>query len=475
MRPHDRELPSCILVAALLLFASSVSPASSKDKKNSDRPKLPYNMMGLGHDELDAYDSKGEPVASVTAALNAVNNTGWEVVHKYFPALGTSPEGADKKVHPEDAMDARILAYRLSEDATDSPMPLLCAIWSLPAAELSGRLKALHDELDSAMTLEDYSTWKLDALRAAVSDMTDPAKTAQGVKYRRPKTKLAFAQALRLYAMTLSLIRIETKWAGKTDSPAPDMTDFSNRFRWQLPRHIADGETTAFFLYRPGVMSHPLSKDEFEERADVVVMKRKGSTFDIEQFPVYLTADEKQWNPAWIEPKDETADTTLLARKYEHDWTRLDGPYIWFRADQLNGSVVYRSTAAFHSDGVTIEAEREIQSRGSVKRVDRPGDYNPALMSAFQPDVDTPAGPYSAFLVDPISIEDQGRNLKSVHYFSNAFIAWCTYGVSKSGLAADGRTWITVLPDQPRADATPAAAQTKTATQASATPATSHP
>lgn len=432
-------------------------------------------MMGLGHDELDAYDSKGEPVASATSALNAVNNTGWELIHKYFPALGTSPEGAEKRVHPDDPMDARIVAYRLSEDATDSPMPLLCAVWSLPDAGLSGRLKALHDELDPAMTLEDYSTWKLDALRTAVGDMTDPARTAQGVKYRRPKTKLSFAQALRLYAMTVALIRIETKWADKADSPPPDMADFSNRFRWQLPRRIADGETVAFFLYRPGVLSHPLAKDEFEERADVVVMKRKGITFEVEQFPVYLTADEKEWNPAWIEPKDETADTTLVARKYEHDWTRLDGPYVWFRADQLNGTVVYRSTAIFHSDGVTVEAEREIQSRGAVKRVDRPRDYNPALMSAFTPNVDTPAAPYTALMVDPMSIEDQARNLKSVRYFSNAFIAWCTYGLSKTGLAADGKTWVTVLPDPPRADAPQSASQSRTAAQASSTPAASRP
>ncbi len=464
-----------MLAGAFLPCVSGVSQASSKEKKSGDRPRLPYNMMGLSRDELDAYDSKAEPVAGATAALIAVNNSGWELIHKYFPALGTSPEGAEKKIHPEDPMNARIVAYRLSEDATDSPMPLLCAVWSLPVSALSGRLKALHDELDPAMALEDYSTWKLDALRAAVSDLTDPAKTAQGVKYRRPKTKLSFGQALRLYAMTVALIRIETKWADKADSPPPDMVDFSNRFRSQLPRRIADGETVAFFLYRPGVMSHPLAKDEFEERADVVVMKRTATTFEVEQFPVYLTADEKEWNPAWIEPKDEMVDSTLVARKFEHDWTRLDGPYVWFRGDQLNGTVMYRSTARFSSDGVTIEAEREIQSRGAVKRVDRPRDYNPVLMSAFQPDVDTPATPYSVFMVDPISIDDQGRNLKSVHYFSNAFIAWCAFGVSKSGLAPDGRTWITVLPDQPRAGTPQVASPPGTAVQANSAPATSHP
>ncbi len=431
-------------------------------------------MMGLSRDELDAYDSKGEPVASTTASLTAVNYTGWELVHKYFPALGTSAEGTEKKVHPDDPMDGRFFADRLSEDASDSPMPLLCMVWSLPGSELAGRLRALHDELEPALELEDYSAWKLDALREAVSNMTDPAKTAQGVKYRRPKTRLSFAQALRLYAMTIALIRIETKWADKADSPAPDMIDFSNRFRWQLPRRIIDGETAAFFLYRPGVMSHPLSKDEFEERADVVVMKRKGSSFEVEQFPVYLTTDEKEWNPTWIEPKDEMVDTTLVARKFEHDWTRLDGPYVWFRADQLNGTVVYRSTAIVHPDAVTIEAEREIQSRGAVKRVDRPRDYNPALMSAFHPNADAPAAPYSALIVDPISIEDQIRNLKSVRYFSNSFIAWCTYGVSKSGVAGDGRTWVTVLPDQPRERAAQLATPPNTA-QASSAQTTSHP
>jgi hypothetical protein len=49
---------------------------------------------------------------------------------------------------------------------------------------------------------------------------------------------------------------------------------------------------------------------------------------------VYLTADQKEWDPSWIELADLVSDTSLVARKFEHDWTRLDGPYLWFRPDQ---------------------------------------------------------------------------------------------------------------------------------------------
>lgn len=407
-------------------------------------------MMGLGQDEIDAYNSKAEPIATTTAALVAVDRTGWDLIHKYFPGVGTAPGGSEKKVHPEDSMDARFYANYLNEDATFSPVPLLSAIWSMPGSELSGRLKSLHDELESALPVEDYSTWKLDALREAVNVMTAATKTAQGVKYRKPKASLSFGQALRLYTMTVVLIRIETKWADKADSPPPDMQDFANRLSHQLPRRIADGGRAAFFLYRPGVMSHPLAKEEFEERADVVLMKRNGMTVDVEQFPVYLTANQKEWNPSWIEPKDEVADTTLIARKFEHDWTRLDGAYVWFRYDQLDGKVVYRATLKFLPDGIVIEAQRDIESRGGVKRVDRPPDYDPNLMTALVPDTDTAAQPLDLLTVDPPSVQDQVRNLKSFRYFSNSFRAWCAYGLSSSRLATDGRTWISIVPDRPR-------------------------
>ncbi len=440
---------SCLTILAVMLLCGSARSAIRQDK-NSERPKLPYNMMGLGRDEIDAYDSKAEPVASSTAALSAVDRTGWNLIHKYFPTIGTESAGGERKVHPEDPMDTRFFANHLNEGASFSPMPLLCAIWSMPDSELSGRFKALHEDLEAALTLEDYSTWRLETLREAVSHMTDATKTIQGVKYRSPKSNLSFQQALRLYAMTVALIRIETKWADKADSPPPDANDFANRLSHQLPRRIADGETTAFLLYRPGVLNHALSKEDFEERADVVVMKREGNSVEVEQFPIFLTADQKDWNPSWIEPRDEVMDTTLVARKFEHGWTRLDGPYLWYRPDQLNGKVIYLARVNFLPNDIVIEAERYIENRGAVKRADRPRDYNPSLMTAFDPETDTPARPPDALMVDAPPLEDQLRSLKTMHYFSNSFRAWCAYGLSTSGLAADGRTWIAVVPDEPR-------------------------
>ena len=424
-------------------------------------------MMGLRQDELDAYDSKAEPVASATAALMSVNLSGWQLIRKYFPKLGATGDSVEARVHPEDPMDSRFFAAYMNEDAAFSPVPLLCLVGSLPAPELSGRLKALHDAVAPAMNLDDYSAWKLDDLRKSVGDMTTPAKTAHGVKYRTPKSNLSFVQAVRLYAMTLALIRMETKWRGKTDSPPPDMVDFTNRLRQQLPRQVPDGKTTAMFLYRPGVFNHPLTKDEFEERADVVLMTREGSTVEVEQFPVYLTEDQKEWSPSWIELADEQNDTTLAARKYEHDWTRLDGPYLWFRGDQFNGQRIYRATVRFRPDEIVIEAERMIENRGAVKRTQRPRDYDAALMTPFRPGIDTAAGPADAFTVDPPKLDDQVGNLKRLGpYFSNSFRAWCAYGISQSGRAPDGKTWVSIPPDEPRPGApnAPAAISASAAT-----------
>ena len=427
-------------------------------------------MMGLRQEDFDAYDSKAEPVASATAALMSVNVSGWQLIRKYFAKLGASDESVEQRVHPEDPMDSRFLAAYMNEDAAFSPVPLLCIVGSLPPDELSGRLKALHDAIAPAVSLEDYATWKLDDLRKGVAAMTTPAKTAQGVKYRTARPNLSFVQAVRLYAMTLALIRMETKWAGKADSPPPDTLDFTNRLRPQLPREISEGKTTAMFLYRPGVFNHPLTKDEFEERADVVVMTRRGMTVEVEQFPVYLTEDQKEWSPSWIEPADEQYDTTLIARKYEHDWIRLDGPFLWFRGDQFNGQVIYRATVRLHPDDIVIEAERMIENRGAVKRAQRPRDYDATLMTAFRPGIDTPAGPPDAFTLDPPKLEDQVSNLKRLGpYFSNSFRAWCVYGISESGRAPDGKTWVSIPPDEPRpgapnagAPATISAAATKT-------------
>ena len=386
-------------------------------------------MMGLQRDDIDAYDSKSEPVAQATAALVAMNNAGWTVIRKYFPQLGNVSAGPERRVDPGKQTDNRFFAAYATEDVAFSPIPLLCMVWSLPEPELSGRLKAFHEEIAPAMVVEDYSTWTLDDLRKSIDSMTNPAKTVQGTKYRTPKSNLSFQQALRLYVMTLALLKAETKWTGKTDSPPPDMNDFTNRLRQQLPRPIGDGETTAFFLYRPGVVNHPLSKDEFEERADVVWITRKGTTFEVEQFPVYLTEEQKEWSPAWIQPEDEQNDTTLIARKFEHDWTRLDGPFLWFRGDQFNGQVTYQATVELNANEIVIEAERMIESRGAVKRVRRPPDYDPKLMTAFQAAVDTPASSSDALSIDPPRIEDAVNNLKRLGpYFSNSFRAWCAYG-----------------------------------------------
>jgi len=454
---------------AVSLLAAPICCASWQVDEDSERPKLPYNMMGLQRQEIDAYDSKGEPVADATASLLVVNNTGWELIRKYFPTLGVVPEAAEKQTHSSETSptlkqrqkpesdaapptESRFFASFANEDASLSPMPLLCIVWSLRESDLSGRLKALHQELAPAMALDDYSTWKLNDLRKAVDGMTNPAKTAQGVKYRTPKPNLSFSQALRLYAMTLALLRMETKWADKADNPPPDMVDFTNRLRQQLPRQIVDGKTTALFLYRPGVIDHPISKNEYEERADVVMMTRKANTVEVEQFPVYLTENQREWSPSWIKPADEVNDTTLIARKYEHDWTWLDGPYLWFRSDQLDGKIVYRSTVTLHSDEIMIEAERMIATRGAVKRVERPRDYDPMLMTAFSPGVDTPASSLPDwFTVDPPSAENQVRNLKRLGpYFSSSFRAWCAYGLWASGRAPDGKTWVSVIPDEPR-------------------------
>ncbi len=120
----------------------------------------------------------------------------------------------------------------------------------------------------------------------------------------------------------------------------------------------------------------------------MVTIKGHGTTYEVEQFPVYLTNDQKKWNPSWIEPKDEIKDTTLIARKWEWDWTRFDGPYLWFQPDQLNGEVLYRAVVKFQQDQIVIEAERHIERRRAVKKAERPHDYDPAKMTPFMPGVD---------------------------------------------------------------------------------------
>jgi hypothetical protein len=72
-------------------------------------------------------------------------------------------------------------------------------------------------------------------------------------------------------------------------------------------------------------------------------------------------------------------------------------------------------------------------------------------MTAFLPGVDTPATPVDSLMVEPPRVEDQVGSLKRPGpYFSNGFRAWCDYGLSTSGLAPDGKTWIAVPPEDPR-------------------------
>ena len=143
-----------VSIARLLLLGllpGSVWGAPDQRKQNPDRPTLPYSMLGPRRDDVDAYDSKAEPVARATQALMKVNQTGWELIHKYYPTLGMSVAGPEKKVHPEDRANPRFFASFVNEDPTFSSMPLLCMVWSLPevstlrpAEESARRINASH-------------------------------------------------------------------------------------------------------------------------------------------------------------------------------------------------------------------------------------------------------------------------------------------------------------------------------------------
>jgi hypothetical protein len=74
-------------VLALSLLPSAVWGGQSQKSEDTGRPALPNRMLGLHQEEIDAYDSKAEPVARLTAALAAVNRTGWGLIHAYYPTL----------------------------------------------------------------------------------------------------------------------------------------------------------------------------------------------------------------------------------------------------------------------------------------------------------------------------------------------------------------------------------------------------
>ena len=386
-----------LVLTAAASFAALLVIAASADQKSSDRPALPYGFIKLDPVATEAYDSKAEPVARVVTALDLTYRRGWETIEKYFPELGI-PAEREIPINPSDASDHRFAAQLATEDPGRSPTALVMMICSLDPSAVSGKLKSLRDELVDATNLPDYSMWTLHDLRHATDALTQERTNFAGVKYRAPRAGLSYKQAMQLYAMTVALIRNDTKWKeweqamnrqGYSNLDLPDMQDFSNR----LPLRLEDGKDAALLLYRPGYLSQPLQKGEFEERADVVFIARKANTFTVEQFPVYLTADQAEWNPAWILPKDEIKDTTLVARKFEYDWTRFDGPFLWYQRDQFNARVVYRCTARFSGEGIFIEAERFVSPRGEVKKVIRNRTYDPRSIRPFDPATDSRMDP----------------------------------------------------------------------------------
>jgi hypothetical protein len=374
-----------------LVVAGALHVTAQNQPKTTDRPMVPYGFVKLDPISAGVYDSKGEPAARAITALDMMYRKGWESITKYFPGLGT-PTEKEAPADPRDPENHRFIAQLVSEDTGRSPTPIIMMICSLKSTDVAGPLKGLHDELIDAIAVPDYSSWSLEQLRVATDALTQPRTNNRGVKYRAPKPKLSYKESVQLYAMTVSLLRKETKWKewddqmtrqGYANLGPPDLEDFTNRLANQLPTPIENGGSAALFLYHPDYPQQPLEKGEFEERADVVRIARKDSTFTVEQLPVYLTVDQKTWNPAWILPKDELNDTTLMARKYEYAWTRFDGPYLWYRRDQLNAKVTYQSTVRFSREGVAIEAERFVAARGEVVRVARDPHYDPRNMRPF--------------------------------------------------------------------------------------------
>jgi len=398
----------------LIVWISAPSLWGASQKPNStDRPQVPFGFTGLNTIQTGAYDSKGQPAAEVLQALNAMTLRGWEVIRRYYPQFGVISDSGGVSVNPRDPQDQRFYANFATEDPGRSPIPLISMICSLEPGDASGRLQALRAELLEAIRTEDYSTWPMERLRESVREMTLPQTTEKGVKYRAPKKTLTFRETVQLYAMMVMLLQKDDKWAkwqeevrklGYTAPVMPDVQDFSKRIQHQLPVIIPPGATRGMLLYRPGWdIAQPVTKEEYEERADAVLIKRVGKTFEVEQFPVYFTNDQKEWNPDWISPQDEVRDTTLTARKFEQQWTRFDGPYMWWKRDQLNGDELYRATVKFQKDDIVIEAERFVQRRGGVVRMARDPDYDPLNMKRFVAGMEMPEAPLT---VEPPEIDD---------------------------------------------------------------------
>ena len=393
-----------------LVLCGTALWGASQNSNNPDRPQVPFGFTALSPVEVGIYNSKAEPAVEAVQAASAMTLKAWETIQKYYPALGSAAENASVSIDPRNPEDQRFLATFATEDPGRSPIPLVSMICSLDANEVSGRLKSLRDELLEAITVEDYSQWKADQLEQAIREMTRVRTTEKGVKYRAPKPTLSLKGTVQLYAMTVAFLTKDLKWPkweesarklGYTLPKPPDLTDFTNRLRHQLPILIPPGATRGMLLYRPGWdIAQPLTKGEYEERADVVLIKRSGTTFQVEQFPIYLTVDQKAWNPSWIIPEDDWKDSTLTARKFEEQWTRFDGPYMWFRSDQLNGEVTYRATVRFEKGEIIIEAERFVPRRGNVVRTARDPNYDPLNAKRFVSGMEAPADPLTVELPD---------------------------------------------------------------------------
>ena len=204
-----------VLVAVLLAICASSSPVVADDQKagKPHRPELPWGVTGLNPIQTGAYDSKAQAPAEALGALNEMTLRGWDVIWKYYPQLGIKPEEGTASVNPRDPADRRFYAVFSNEDPGRSPIPLISMICSLEPRYVTGRLKALREELLAGIKVDDYASWSVDRLRQRVRELTQETSTTKGVKYRAPKKPLTFNETVRLYAMTVELIARDDKWA----------------------------------------------------------------------------------------------------------------------------------------------------------------------------------------------------------------------------------------------------------------------
>ena len=90
-----------------MLLALGSSAAEAQKGPGQAGPTLQHVVVV--REDLFIYDSKAQPVATVSGALSVANRTGWELIRKYFPTLGTISEGMGTGLHPGDPTDARFL------------------------------------------------------------------------------------------------------------------------------------------------------------------------------------------------------------------------------------------------------------------------------------------------------------------------------------------------------------------------------